>query len=134
MKDAAELSLGLLRKARSDRIAMEASLAAQAFDAACFHAQQMSEKCLKAFLAHRRVSFPYTHNLTKLVEMGAGIDEAFRSLLPVVAPLTPYAVELRYDESFWPSQQVAEEARSSALAVLEFVLGRLPAEMRKSSK
>lgn len=40
MKDAAELCRGLLRKAKSDRIAMEASLAAQAFDAACFHAQQ----------------------------------------------------------------------------------------------
>ena len=32
MKDAAELCRGLLRKARSDRIAMDASLAAQAFD------------------------------------------------------------------------------------------------------
>jgi HEPN domain-containing protein len=49
MKDAAELCRGLLRKAKSDRIAMEASLAAQAFDAACFHAQQLSEKCPKAF-------------------------------------------------------------------------------------
>ena len=41
MKDAAELCRGLLRKARSDRIAMEASLAAQALDAACFHAQSL---------------------------------------------------------------------------------------------
>ena len=97
MKDAAELCRGLLRKARSDRIAMEASLAARAFDAACFHAQQIAEKCLKAFLAYRQVGFPYTHNLTKLIEIGAGIDPAFRSLLPTVTPLTPYAVELRYD-------------------------------------
>src|SRR5208283_2726452 len=67
MKDAAELCRGLLRKARSDRIAMEASLAAQAFDAACFHAQQITEKCLKAFLAYSRVGFPYTHNLAKRI-------------------------------------------------------------------
>ena len=134
MKDTAELCRGLLRKARSDRIAMEASLAAQALDAACFHAQQMSEKCLKAFLAHRSVAFPYTHNLTKLIEIGAGIEATFRSLLPTVAPLTPYAVELRYDDSFWPSQQAAEEARSSALAVLQFVLERLPADIRKSAE
>jgi hypothetical protein len=40
MKDAAELCRGLLRKAESDRIAMDASLSAQALDAACFHAQQ----------------------------------------------------------------------------------------------
>ena len=132
MRDAAELCRGLLLKARSDRIAMEASLAAGALDAACFHAQQMSEKCLKAFLFHRGVSFPYTHNLTKLVEICAGTDQTFRSLLPTVAPLTPYAVELRYDDSFWPSRQVAEDARSSALSVLRFVVERLPADISKS--
>jgi HEPN domain-containing protein len=134
MKDAAELSRGLLRKAASDRAAMEASLAARALDAACFHAQQMAEKCLKGFLAHHRVTFPYTHNLTKLVEMAAAIDSTFRTLLPTVAPLTPYAVELRYDDSFWPTQQVAEEARSAALTVLQFVLDRLPTETRKSAQ
>jgi len=134
MKDAAELCRGLLRKARSDRIAMEASLAAQAFDAACFHAQQITEKCLKAFLAYRQVGFPYTHNLSKLIEKGAEIDPAFRSLLPTVAPLTPYAVELRYDDSFWPTQEVAEEARASALAVYQFVLDRLPPDIRKAAE
>jgi hypothetical protein len=134
MKDAAELCCGLLRKSKSDRTAMEASLAAQALDAACFHAQQMAEKCLKAFLAHRGVAVPYTHNLTKLIEMGAGIDATFRLLLPTVAPPTPYAVELRYDNSFWPSQEVAEEARASALTVLQFVLDRLPADIGKAAE
>jgi HEPN domain-containing protein len=134
MKDAAELCRGLLRKAGSDRAAMEASLGAHAFDAACFHAQQMAEKCLKAFLAHRGAAFPYTHNLTKLVEISARLDATFNSLLPTVLPLTPYAVELRYDDSFWPSQQVAEEARVSALATCRFVLDRLPADLRKSAE
>jgi HEPN domain-containing protein len=134
MKDAAELCRGLLRKAGSDRAAMEASLSAQAFDAACFHAQQMAEKCLKAFLAHRGAAFPYTHNLVKLVEISAGLDSEFRLLLPTVLPLTPYAAELRYDDSFWPSQQVAEEARASALAVLKLVLDRLPANIRGSAE
>jgi HEPN domain-containing protein len=133
MKDAAELCRGLLRKAHSDRIAMEASLAAEALDAACFHAQQMCEKCLKAFLAFQGRAFPYTHNLTKLVEMAAGVDATFRSLLPIVASLTPYAVELRYDDSFWPSRQVAEEAQTSALTVLRFVLERLPSDIRESA-
>jgi HEPN domain-containing protein len=134
MRDAAELCRGLLLKARSDRIAMQASLAAEALDAACFHAQQMTEKCLKAFLIHRGVSFPFTHNLTKLVEIWARTDETFRSLLPTVAPLTPYAVELRYDDTFWPSQHPAAEARMSALAVLQFVVERLPADIRKAAE
>ncbi len=78
---------------------------------ACFHAQQITEKCLKAFLANSQVAFPYTHNLTKLVELCVGLNGAFSSLLPTVKALTPYAVELRYDDSFWPTSQVAKEAR-----------------------
>ena len=103
MKDPADLRRGPLRKAKQGRVAMEASLAAQAFDPACFHAQQAVEKCLKAFLAHSSIEFPYSHNLTKLVEICARLDPTFRLLLPIVAPLTPYAVELRYDDSFRPS-------------------------------
>jgi hypothetical protein len=94
----------------------------------------MSEKCVKAFLAYEGAAFPYTHNLTKLVELAAGVDTAFRSLLSIVAPLTPYAVELRYDDSFWPSQQAAEQARTSSLAVLRFVLDRLPNDLRNSEE
>jgi HEPN domain-containing protein len=58
MKDRAELCAGLLRKARNDGIAMEASLAAGALDSACFHAQQMVEKSLKAYLAPLRRYVP----------------------------------------------------------------------------
>ena len=133
MKDADELCRGLLRKARSDRIAMEASLSARSLDAACFHAQQMAEKCLKAYLAHRGAAFPHTHNLAKLIDLCAAIDATFRSLLPSATPLTPYAVELRYDDSFWPSQEAAEEARAGALTLLSHVLNRLPPGLRKAA-
>ena len=131
MKDPAEVCRGLLRKARQDRIALDALLPVQAFDTACFHAQQAVEKWLKAFLAYHGVPFPHTHNLVKLVEACAGIDPAFSLLIPTVAPLTPFAVELRYDDAFWPPESVAKEARSSALEVFEFVLARLPADMRQ---
>jgi len=42
MKDTAELCRGLLPKGRSDCTGMEASLSAQALDAACLHAQPVS--------------------------------------------------------------------------------------------
>jgi len=131
MKDPVELSRGLLRKARQDRIAMEALLPAQGLDAVCFHAQQAVEKWLKAFLAYSKVEFPYTHNLAKLIEICAGIEPAFRSLLPTVAPLTPFAVELRYDDSFWPTETVAKQAHAAAMEVFEFVMARLPDDLRK---
>ena len=133
MKDAAELCRGLLRKANSDRMAMESSLSSQVFDAACFHAQQMTEKCLKAYLAYRGIAFPYTHNLAKLIEIATQIDPSFSSMTSKVALLTPYAVELRYDDSFWPSRQVAEEAKALSLEVLNFVLDRLPAGVRSAA-
>ncbi len=44
------------------------------------------------------------------------------------------AVELRYDDSFWPTQQVAEEAQASARAVSQFVLDRLPPDVRKAAE
>ena len=97
MRDKGSLVHGWLRKAQSDRVAMEASFGAGALDVACFHAQQVVEKCLKAFLVHAGKDFPFTHNLSKLVAACAGLDASFQSLLTLVEPLTPYAVELRYD-------------------------------------
>jgi len=134
MKERADLVAGWLAKAQSDRVALDVTLRAKALDAACFHAQQASEKYLKAFLTHHEAPFPYTHNLSKLVELCAQVDPDFRSLLPQVEPLTPYAVRPRYDASFWPSQEVAEEARSSAHVVREFVLDRLPEDTRKAAE
>ncbi|KPJ73748.1 MAG: hypothetical protein AMS14_06395 [Planctomycetes bacterium DG_20] len=129
MKSKADLARAWLRKARSDELALDGCLAVRAFDAACFHAQQAAEKYLKAFLVYTDIAFPLTHNLARLVEHCSSPDASFRSLIPVVEPLTPYAVELRYDDEFWPSVEVAREARASALAVREFVLSRLPPEI-----
>ena len=133
MKERAELVVGWLRKAQSDLVALEVTLQARALDASCFHAQQAAEKYLKAFLTHHGVAFPYTHNLAKVLDFCAQIDADFRSLLPRVEPLTPYAVRPRYDASFWPSLEAAEEARSAAIAVRDFVLGRLPESLRKET-
>ena len=134
MNGPADLSRGLLRKAASDLAALDASLSAGSYDTACFHAQQAGEKSLKAFLAHRSVPFPYTHNLAKLIEICAQFDPAFRSLLPLAAPLTPYAVELRYDDAFWPPLETARQARAAAAAIQAFVLKRLPKDMMQTGE
>jgi len=128
MKDKDDVVQGWLRKASSDVVAMNATLRAAAYDGACFHAQQAAEKYLKAYLTQREIAFPYTHNLAHLTELCASVDPVFQSLTALVAGLTPYAVRSRYDDSFWPSRQVAEEAISAALKVRDFILGRLPSE------
>ena len=129
MKNRADLAIGWLRKAQSDMVAMEASQTAGALDAACFHAQQAAEKYLKGFLAWSQIEFPYTHNLSKLVEICAAIDPSFQSLLPIVESLTPFAVESRYDSEFWPELEVVESAKRSAEQVRNHILDRAPAEL-----
>jgi len=106
MKEQGDIIRGWVRKARSDEVAFEAALKAGAFDAACFHAQQAVEKYLKAFLFQRGKEFRFTHNLAKLVEICAVDEPSFRTLTDVVAPLTPYAVELRYDADFGPRMRL----------------------------
>jgi hypothetical protein len=44
--------------------------------------------------------------------------------------LTPYAVELRYDDEFWPSVDTAREALDAALAIKSFVMDRLSTEIK----
>ena len=34
-----------------------------------YHAQQCAEKCLKAYLVFHRIAFPYTHNISRLLEL-----------------------------------------------------------------
>ena len=44
--------------------------------------------------------------------------------------LTPDAVELRYDAEFWPALETASQALSAALTIRDFVVERLPEEVR----
>lgn len=126
MKDLNDVVRGWINKADSDLVAMNASFEAGALDAACFHAQQASEKTLKAYLTFEGVKFPFTHNLSKLVQLCQEKNPEFSEIAPAVEPLTPYAVELRYDVDFSPSASDADAARDSANAVRQFVLDRLP--------
>ena len=123
-----------MRKAASDVVTLEAALRAGSLDGACFHAQQAAEKYLKGFLAFHDRAFPYTHNLADLTELYAEIDLSFHSLTPMASELTPYAVRVRYDDSFWPAVETAKQARASALAVRERVLRHLPKEIVDAAK
>ena len=131
MKELRDAVAGWLRKAYSDLLALDASAEVGALDAACFHAQQSAEKHLKAYLVYADIEFPFTHNLTRLAEICAGQDESFRELIAVAEPLTPFAVEARYDSDFWPSEEDTAQARTSALKVRQFIFDRLPYEITR---
>jgi HEPN domain-containing protein len=89
-----------LRLARRDEAAFLALLEIPAvdFSVACFHAQQASEKALKAAMCLLGVEFRRTHDLEALAGQLADAGS-----VPVIAVedlrrLTPYAVEFRYDD------------------------------------
>src|SRR5437899_1804273 len=89
----------LLALAREDAVAASGMVDRAIFTDAIvgFHAQQAIEKAMKAVLEARRVQYPFTHDLVKLLSLLAtcGI------ICPVSADdaerFNPFAVHLRYD-------------------------------------
>lgn len=64
-----------------------------------FHSQQCAEKYLKAYLVYHNVEFPYTHNITTLLDLCSDIDKNFENLRDAEL-LTSYATAFRYPSEF----------------------------------
>ena len=62
---------------------------------AAYHAQQCAEKYLKAYLVHKEVDFPFTHNISLLLEL-CEESGAWAGTLRDAEALTRYAVTTRY--------------------------------------
>ncbi|MHB8766986.1 MAG: HEPN domain-containing protein [Deferrisomatales bacterium] len=60
-----------------------------------YHAQQCAEKCLKAFLVHAGVDFPYTHSISRLIELCGPLAE-WPETIRDAEELTPFALTARY--------------------------------------
>ncbi len=86
----------------------------------CFHAQQASEKFLKAFLAYHDVDFPRTHDLDFLLIECQKIDkEAFQIDFK---SLTDFGVSVRYPDDFYiPDKKEALQYLDVAISVKEIV-------------
>ncbi|MCK4598733.1 HEPN domain-containing protein [Candidatus Bipolaricaulota bacterium] len=124
----ADLVRGWLEKARRDLLTAERGLnSAEPFtDIVCFHAQQATEKHLKAYLLWHGIEFPRTHALEDLVLLAAEKDADFALHKDEVTMLTPYAVETRYPEFEEPLLEDAREMVRIARGIRDFVLVKLP--------
>ncbi|MBI5059234.1 HEPN domain-containing protein [candidate division KSB1 bacterium] len=121
-----ELAAGMIAKGESDLAAARTLIeAGVSLDSACFHAQQAAEKFLKAYLARFEIEFPFIHNLEKLITLCESRDRAFSEIKEIGQELSPFAVEMRYDDMFWPSQTNAKRALKMAETICEFVRARL---------
>jgi HEPN domain-containing protein len=88
------------------------------YNVACFHAQQASEKFLKAYLVQRNISFPKTHDLEYLLELIEKDNPVLTGMLQEIAHLNQYAVRSRYPGEY--IDVTADEAKT-ALALSETV-------------
>ncbi len=121
MKGRHDLVQGHLRKAESDLANLDLCIAnGIALDTACFHAQQAAERILKAYLIEISVSVPKTHNLMHLLTLAQEKDKDFEQLADDAALLTPFAVQMRYDQDFWPSLDDTVEARKATIKIKQF--------------
>lgn len=131
MIDKYDLVRGWLVKARSDLAAGHLVVDGDGpYDTACFHAQQAIEKALKALLALYDQPIPRTHDLDELQRLCLTTAP-----LPGLADLdltevTDYAVLVRYDLEFWPTQATAADAMLLAERVVVMVADLLPPERR----
>jgi HEPN domain-containing protein len=60
-----------------------------------YHAQQCAEKYLKAYLVFHHTDFPYTHNMSRLLELCEEKAEWPESISNA-EELTPFAITTRY--------------------------------------
>lgn len=94
-----------LRKAEGDLRASEHLLTIPQEDyfAVAFHAQQATEKFLKAFLVRHQIAFPKTHDIQQLLELASQVGPSLKEELSSATILTPFGVEFRY-----PGEEVAD--------------------------
>jgi HEPN domain-containing protein len=115
-----DISEALLARAAEDIALVRTSLDVPEITDAIvgFHSQQAAEKLLKAVLARRRIVYPYTHDLERLMELVEDVAGAGPPDRESVVALTPWAVEFRYGDV--PEDELD---RRSTLTLVEGLAG-----------
>ena len=110
-----------------------AGLAEPATDTAVYHCQQAAEKALKGYLAFRDQPLARTHDLERLIELATELESTFAPLEVQADTLNPYATAFRYPDTLgvlFPSELEVATAIEHAQTIFDFVLARLPTEVR----
>lgn len=123
-----------LRKAELDLLAATHNLSAPAdalWGDVAFHAQQATEKALKALLALHDLPFRKTHSIEELGRQCVALDPTLGAVVDQAVPLTEFAWKFRYPgDTDEPTREEAEKVLGVARAVYGAVLVRVPSEAR----
>lgn len=118
-----------LEQAEADLRAAEISAAGEAFEWACFQAQQAGEKALKAYLYAHGATAVVTHSLRRLVKESLAAEPTLGELAEPARFLDQHYIPTRYpnglDEEVPPARyyqrEDAETCLQSARSILERV-------------
>lgn len=105
----------LLRKARQDVVVVARAVSDPeiADEIVGFHAQQAGEKCLKAVLCARSVSYRRTHDLQELYDLLHDAGVALPDMVHELVAWSPFAVAYRYED--WPTSDPVDRVRAIEL-------------------
>jgi len=109
----------LLAKARDDETLIEEIILNYKIrdEIIGFHAQQASEKLLKALLMSKNISYRRTHDLRELIDLISDYYIEFPETLMEIRTLSPFAVEFRYD--YIPMEEEEDFNRQNALEMVQ---------------
>jgi HEPN domain-containing protein len=85
----------------------------------CFDAEQAAEKAIKAVLVYHKVSFPYVHDLARLLTLVQQAGYTLPDRVRQAAKLTRYAVTTRYPGF---AEVVGQEEHREAVSIAETVV------------
>jgi HEPN domain-containing protein len=85
-----------LNRAASNLARANAAIPEAYLEDLCFDAQQCAEKAIKAVFVHRRVAFPFVHDLTQLLTLLRQAGVKIPKYVWEAGRLTRFAVEARY--------------------------------------
>src|SRR5262245_14602756 len=115
-----------LNRARSNLARAQTKITGVYLEDLCFDAQQAAEKAVRALLIERGVTFPYVHDLARLVTLLEQAGHEIPELVRRAEALTRYAVVTRYPGLAEPVTEAHyQEAIVLATAVLEWVEDQL---------
>lgn len=89
-----------------------------------FHCQQAIEKALKAYLDSKGIIYPKTHDLETLMSLCIKSDSSFGEVGEVIE-LTPFAVEIRYNEFVEIERSETVKLLNKTKKALNFILKKI---------
>jgi HEPN domain-containing protein len=123
-----EVTQGWLERARSDLTLGKLALKTRGVlpEDACFHAQQCTEKALKAYLSQLSIPFPRTHAIEVLLDLLKANGVLVSKIVDDAFTLSQYAVQTRYPGEWEPvTKAEAKRALDLAAVVLFWVEGKI---------